>query len=86
MDELIAYVWSFREASDIPYRIMLRTYMDNNNREKRKWSCNCPSFVNRGRKVCKHLTTLKEEAKDGTLLADRRFDVSDFGKKVLKLV
>jgi len=56
MDELIAYVWSFREASDIPYRIMLRTYMDNNNREKRKWSCNCPSFVNRGRKVCKYLT------------------------------
>ncbi len=50
-----------------------------------KYSCTCPAFVNRGRRTCKHLAALKEEAKNGSILSDRRFQVSTIGKVILKI-
>ena len=77
----IAYVWSFREDADqdIPYRIDLWPGA------KPRMTCTCPSFVNRGRHTCKHLVTLREEARNGLLLFNQKFQVTDFGKTHLKL-
>lgn len=72
---VIAIVWSFTNInSDIPYRI---EYVSN------KWSCSCPAFS--FRKTCKHLITLREQAKDKSLLNDRRYSLTDYGKEILKL-
>jgi hypothetical protein len=84
-EELIAYVWSFRDASDIPYRIMRKGTPKREGGNGAKYSCNCPHFVNRGKTTCKHLKTLIDEAKTGALLHNSHYNLSDFGKKVLKL-
>jgi len=77
----IAFVWSFNEKSnqDIPYRIDLWPGA------KPRMTCTCPSFANRGRQICKHLTVMKEEARNGLLLFNQKFQVTDFGKEYLKL-
>lgn len=79
-DETICFVWSFLDKmSDIPYRIDLKAGA------KPRKVCTCPAFSYSGGSTCKHLITMRQEAKDGTLLTDDRYQLTDFGKKLLKL-
>lgn len=79
-DKTIAYVWSFKDTmATIPYRIELRP-----GAQPRK-VCNCPAFSYSGGKTCKHIRTLMEKKRDGTLLSDERFQITDYGRQVLKL-
>lgn len=79
-DRTIAYVWSFTDdMMTIPYRIELRP-----GAQPRK-VCNCPAFSYSGGKTCKHIRTLREKVRDGTLLEDEHFQVTEYGKTILKL-
>lgn len=72
-DNVLALVWSFsNEMQDIPYRIELVA---------KRYSCTCPAFTHR--KYCKHLGAWREGAKDGSILKDDRFNVTDYGKQVI---
>lgn len=85
-DNTIAIVWSFtNDNMDIPYRINCsgKTKADGGN--GRKWECNCPSFTKRGGKTCKHLITMREEARSGAILADKRYQLTEYGLEILKL-
>lgn len=71
---VLALVWSFsNEYKDIPYRISLIS---------KKYSCNCPAFVHR--RNCKHLITFREGMSSGTILNDKRYNVSDIGKEIIE--
>lgn len=86
-ENVVAQVWSFKnDMQEIPYLIMRVGSHKKQGGSGYKWSCSCPSFSYYGRGVtCKHLITLKAKAKDGTLLNDNHFIISDFGMEVLKL-
>ncbi len=85
-DNTVALVWSFSNSmKDIPYVISRFGTPKSKGGSGTYWKCNCPSFVNRGGKTCKHLTSLREVAKSGNLLKDDRFNVTEFGIKVLKI-
>lgn len=74
-DHVLSLVWSFtNDMVDIPYRVSY---------EDKKYSCNCPQFT--FRKVCKHLTTFRTAAKDGTLFSDKRYNITDYGRQFLGL-
>lgn len=85
-NETVAYVWSFsNKMSDIPY-IVSRTGSPKSMGGKGiNWKCSCPAFTNRRLKTCKHILALAQAAKDGTLLSDNRFNITDFGLKIFKL-
>ena len=78
----VALVWSFRNTDQsIPYRICC--YQSSGG--KKSWTCSCASFIYGGSRTCKHLIGLRKEAREGSLLADNRYKVSEFGMKLLKL-
>lgn len=82
-DNVVALVWSFiDQMKDDPYRICCYQATDG----KKSWTCSCASFIYGGSRTCKHLIGLRKEAREGSLLADNRYKVSDFGMKVLKLI
>jgi len=86
MEEQIAIVWSFKnDLAEIPYKIISKGSTKKDGGKGIIWSCSCPHFVNRGKRTCKHLTTLKEKAKDGTILSDDRYQLTDIGKAILKV-
>lgn len=85
-DTTVAMVWSFsNNTNDIPYRISCTGKTKGEGGNGRKWECNCPSFTNRGGKTCKHLITMRQESKSGAILADKRFQLTEYGLKILKL-
>lgn len=82
----IAHVWSFsNDFQEVPYIISRHGSSKSNGGQGVIWKCSCPSFTKRGGKTCKHLILLKEQAKSGAILADRRFNLTEFGIKVLNL-
>ncbi len=84
--ETVALVWSFtNENKDIPYRISRLGKTKKQGGSGVKWYCNCPSFTHRGGKTCKHLILFREQIKNGQILHDRRFTVTDFGKELYSL-
>ena len=79
-DKTIAYVWSFKnDMADIPYRIELRP-----GAQPRK-VCNCPAFSFSGGRTCKHIRVLKEKINDGTIFTDEHYQITEYGKKLLKI-
>ena len=85
-DNIVAYAWSFNDpGNEIPYRISLTGSSKAEGGNGIRWSCTCPSYIRRGRKMCKHISILKDEAKSGVVLADKRFELSDLGKKIFNL-
>lgn len=72
-EHVVALVWSFTDAlAEIPYRISY---------ESKKYSCNCPQFT--FRRTCKHVATFRSAAKDGTLANDKRYNITDYGRKII---
>jgi hypothetical protein len=87
MSDTIAYVWSFsNKMQDIPYRIDRHGEPKVDGGRGVYWTCTCPAFVNRGGKTCKHLISLRSLSKDRAILNDDRFQITDIGKKILKIV
>jgi hypothetical protein len=86
-ENVVAQVWSFKnDWQEVPYRIMRVGSHKKQGGGSYKWTCSCPAFSYRGRGVtCKHLISLKEKAKDGTLLYDNHFILSGFGKEIFKI-
>lgn len=85
-DRTVALAWSFtNDLKDIPYTISRTGAPKSEGGKGTEWRCSCPAFVNRGGKTCKHLISLREGAKSGSILADKRFTLTEFGIKVLKL-
>lgn len=85
-DQTVALAWSFtNDFKDMPYTISRIGNPKSEGGKGTVWKCTCPAFANRGGKTCKHLITLREEAKSGSILADKRFTLTEFGIKVLKL-
>lgn len=79
-DELLAHVWSFSsDLAEDPYMIVLKPGA------KPRKICTCPRFIYSGSKTCKHLATLRQKVKDGTILQDDRYKLTDFGKEYFKL-
>lgn len=84
--ETISLVWSFtNDHKDIPYRISRTGRSKKEGGSGVRWSCNCPSFSYRGGKTCKHLILMREQIKNGLILSDNRFAVTEYGMEVLKL-
>lgn len=74
--QTIALVWSFsNDKKDIPYRISKLGRSRKEGGTGVKWSCNCPSFIHRGNKTCKHLIALRQSIKDKNIFSDKRFTV-----------
>ena len=85
-DNVVALVWSFSDPNnDIPYRISCLGSPKREGGDGRKWACTCAGFTKRGGKTCTHLRTMREESKSGAILADQRFQLTDYGLKILKL-
>lgn len=84
-DATVAIVWSFSNDNlDIPYRISCTGQTKSEGGNGRQWKCNCPSFTKRGGKTCKHLITMRQESKSGAILADKRFQLTEYGLELLK--
>lgn len=84
--ETIALVWSFRDTiQEIPYRISYNESTNTHGKKSVYWRCTCPAFTKRRGYTCKHLTTLKEEVKEGIILSDDRYRITSLGKKILKI-
>lgn len=82
--ETVALVWSFTNDSlDIPYRITRLGKSKKDGGKGVKWQCNCPSFVHRGSKTCKHLISFRQSLKDKNILSDKRFTLTDFGMELI---
>jgi hypothetical protein len=82
---IVAHVWSFADPNkDIPYRIARQGSSKKDGGKGFKWSCTCPSFVNRGGRTCKHLITMRQGVKDNTILSNTHYQISDYGLEVLK--
>ena len=82
----IAHVWSFsNDMQDIPYIISRYGSPKFKGGSGYAWKCSCPSFTKRGGKTCKHLVLLREQAKSGVILADKRFNLTPLGIQVLNL-
>lgn len=85
-DNVVAVVWSFKDPNkEIPYHITCSGKTKGQGGNGRKWECNCPSFTKRGGKTCKHLITMRQESKSGSLLADKRYQLTQYGLEILKL-
>ena len=85
-NDIVALVWSLtNEFKDMPYSISRLGKSKKEGGNGVQWKCTCPSFIHRGSKTCKHLILLREGAKSGTILADKRFSLTEFGIQVLKL-
>lgn len=85
-DSTVALVWSFtNDFKDIPYSISRIGNLKSEGGKGIIWKCTCPVFTNRGNKNCKHIITLWEKVKLGTIFLDKRFTLTEFGIKVLKL-
>lgn len=82
----IAHVWSFsNDMQEVPYIISREGLNKSQGGKGVIWKCTCPSFTKRGSKTCKHLILLREQAKSGAILADKRFNLTELGLKVLNL-
>ena len=82
---VVCFVWSFKNDDAVaPYRITRRGASKKDGGSGYQWLCSCPHFTNR-HQICKHLKTMREEAKNGIIFYDKRYSLTDFGKKVLKL-
>jgi hypothetical protein len=78
--ETVALVWSFSNKNkDIPYRISRTGKSKKEGGRGVKWSCNCPSFIHRGSKTCKHLIYLKDKLKSGTAKYDEYITLTEYG-------
>lgn len=85
-DNVVALVWSFKDKmKDDPYHICRYGSSKKEGGTGYKWTCSCASFIYGGSRTCKHLINLRKEARDGTLLSDDRYKISEYGMKVLKL-
>jgi len=72
---VIAQVWSFSKDNDIPYLLSFDGRM----------KCSCPSHSQWRRRVdCKHISAFKDAAKNGTLMLNDKFTLSDLGFEFLK--
>ncbi len=84
--ETVALVWSFsNQHKDIPYRISRLGRSKKDGGSGIRWNCNCPSFSYRGGKTCKHLVLLKQQVKNGEILSDNRFSITEYGLEILKI-
>lgn len=84
-ENVIAQAWSFsNDMKDIPYLIKRTGKPKALGGTGYKWSCTCPSSRFR-KSTCKHILTLRESASLGFLPLDKRFNVSDLGKEILKI-
>lgn len=82
----VAFVWSFSNTfNDNPYKISRVGSPKREGGKGTNWKCTCPSFVNRGGKTCKHLSEFKKQSSSGSILNDKRFSLTEFGIKILKL-
>ena len=83
----LAYVWSFRDTTDntIPYRISRKGRPKREGGTGAKLLCTCPSFINRGKRTCKHIVLLRAGSKDKSILQDEHYQITDEGKVILKL-
>jgi hypothetical protein len=83
---VVALVWSLtNQWKEMPYTISRNGKNKKDGGSGVEWKCTCPSFIHRGQKTCKHLSLLKSGAKDGSILFDNRFNITDFGLEILKL-
>ena len=86
MSDMVAQVWSFsNQHNDIPYYICRVKYSNKDESSRFRYTCSCPSFVNRGGKTSKHLQEMTKCVKDKSIINDRRFILTEFGIKILKL-
>lgn len=84
--ETVALVWSFtNENKDIPYRITKFGKAKKQGGHGVKWQCNCPSFSYRGGKTCKHLILFRQQIKNGQIVNDPRFTLTEFGMDLYQL-
>jgi hypothetical protein len=82
MFDMVAQVWSFTGGNnDIPYYIRRIGEAKDSGGNGIKWTCSCMAFSRRSN--CKHLNIMRETVKDGSILYDERFILTEFGKKVL---
>lgn len=81
-DCVVCQAWSHTDDSqEIPYLIRRLGKPASQGGTGYKWYCNCPSRQN----PCKHISVLKAAAKNGTILFDKRYTLSDFGREIFSL-
>ncbi len=74
-DNVIAKVWSFSDAlQKIPYTIETDS--------RGHMICSCPSSRLR-KQTCKHISTLVEQCRNGTILTNEQYRITDYGIRFL---
>lgn len=82
-ESVVARTWSWtNDDNDIPYFIKRYGRTKKNGGTGYKWSCSCPHHTNR-HVVCKHLKAFHDGVRTKSILADKRFEISDWGFEIL---
>lgn len=85
-DNVVARAWSFSDdMAEIPYLIKRFGRPKKSGGTGYKWGCSCPYFTNRHR-TCKHITELHKAVTNKTILLDKRYQISDLGMEILRII